>query len=110
MAAKYAAAAWKCTKCGAVSEVEGVGDGDNWCGSCGACGTMMALHDRDAIDEAVTVERQRAADACAQLAWAMEHGAGETKPGERLRQAQRLILEGAPTPSYMQPEMRVMPA
>jgi hypothetical protein len=57
----------------------------------------------------LAAERKRAADACARLAWMMEGGAGEVKPGERLRQAQKMILEGKPTPSYMTADMRRMP-
>lgn len=61
------------------------------------------------IAAAVGAERQRAADQCASLAWAMENGAGDPQPGGRLRQAQRQILEGKPSASYLTDEMRRIP-
>lgn len=44
---------------------------------------------------AIRSERKRCAEICEGLALAMEHGAGESEPGGRLRQAEEMIRTGA---------------
>ena len=51
------------------------------------------LSTSEAIPE-VLDERERAASCASRIAYIMENGGGETKPGERLRQVERMIREG----------------
>jgi hypothetical protein len=71
---------------------------DEWCGEARALREArdLALERAERAEKLLepNAERQRCAEICAALARMMEAGAGEGNPGDRLRQAERLIREG----------------